>query len=62
MINTLIKLLSCIKYTPNVKGPIKVMILARYLLYFICVKNNKTLIDYNIMGTEFILPTKICFK
>ena len=36
---------SYIKYEPNIKGPIKLIILARYLLYFICVKNNKTLID-----------------
>jgi len=63
MIKDLIKLCSCIKYIPNVKGPIKVMILVRYLLLnFIWVKNNKKLIDCIIIGIELILLTKICFK
>ena len=33
--NLFIKVCSCIKYTPNVKGPIKLMILNKYILYFI---------------------------
>ena len=46
---------SWIKYTPKVKGPINEIILAKYWLYFNCIKNKIIENDCVNIGNEFIL-------